>query len=167
MSWQQPNGIDSRNRHTSVRRQKQRARFIPSLESLEDRTCPTTVTPRPAGIGVFSSGTWILRLTATAGDANAGAFSFGYNGATPVSGDWTGTGTDGIGVFDNGNWALRNTADAGTGTPDLTFQYGWAGAIPVLEKALSRAPRDYLADSNEAASFLLMSRLRDWSGAKA
>ena len=36
-----------------------------------------------------------------------------------------------------------------------------------LVDRLSRAARDYLADSNEAASFLLMSRLRDWSGAKA
>jgi hypothetical protein len=36
-----------------------------------------------------------------------------------------------------------------------------------LVERLSRAAHDYLADSNEAASFLLMSRLRDWSGAKA
>jgi len=36
-----------------------------------------------------------------------------------------------------------------------------------LVERLSRAAHDYLADSKEAASFLLMSRLRDWSGAKA
>ena len=36
-----------------------------------------------------------------------------------------------------------------------------------LVERLSRAARDYLADSNEAPSFLLMSRLRDWSGSKA
>ena len=36
-----------------------------------------------------------------------------------------------------------------------------------LVERLSRAARDYLADSKEAASFLLMSRLRDWTGAKA
>jgi hypothetical protein len=36
-----------------------------------------------------------------------------------------------------------------------------------LVERLSRAARDYLADSNEAASYLLMSRMRDWSGAKA
>jgi hypothetical protein len=36
-----------------------------------------------------------------------------------------------------------------------------------LVERLSHAARDYLADSNEAASFLLMSRLRDWSASKA
>jgi hypothetical protein len=36
-----------------------------------------------------------------------------------------------------------------------------------LVDRLSRAARDYLADSNEAASFLLMSRMREWSEAKA
>jgi hypothetical protein len=36
-----------------------------------------------------------------------------------------------------------------------------------LVERLSGAARDYLADSNEAASFLLMTRLRDWTGAKA
>ena len=36
-----------------------------------------------------------------------------------------------------------------------------------LVERLSRAAGDYLADSKEAPSFLLMSRLRDWSGAKA
>ena len=36
-----------------------------------------------------------------------------------------------------------------------------------LVERLSSAARDYLADSNEAASFLLMSRLREWSPLKA
>ena len=36
-----------------------------------------------------------------------------------------------------------------------------------LVERLSRAAGDYLADSNEAASFLLMSRMRDWHAAKA
>lgn len=36
-----------------------------------------------------------------------------------------------------------------------------------LVERLSRAARDYLAESHEAASFLLMSRLRDWSAPKA
>ena len=35
-----------------------------------------------------------------------------------------------------------------------------------LVERLSRAAGDYLADSNEAASFLLMSRMRDWNSAK-
>ena len=36
-----------------------------------------------------------------------------------------------------------------------------------LVERLSRAADDYLADSKEAASFLLMSRMRDWNAAKA
>jgi hypothetical protein len=35
-----------------------------------------------------------------------------------------------------------------------------------LVERLSRAARDYLADSNDAASFMLIPRLRDWSAAK-
>ena len=36
-----------------------------------------------------------------------------------------------------------------------------------LVERLSSAARDYLDDSNEAALFLLASRLREWSPAKA
>jgi hypothetical protein len=36
-----------------------------------------------------------------------------------------------------------------------------------LIERLSRAAHDYLADSKEAASFLLVSRLRDWKASKA
>jgi hypothetical protein len=35
-----------------------------------------------------------------------------------------------------------------------------------MVERLSSAARDYLTHSNESASFVLMSRLRDWSGAK-
>jgi hypothetical protein len=43
---------------------------------------------------------------------------------------------------------------------------GEKGYKKSLVERLSRAARDYLADSNEAASFMLMHRLRDWIGAK-
>ena len=36
-----------------------------------------------------------------------------------------------------------------------------------LVERLSRAARDYLADSKEAASFMLASRTRDWKTGKA
>lgn len=36
-----------------------------------------------------------------------------------------------------------------------------------LVERLSRAAHDYLVDSHEASSFVLISRLRDWKGAKA
>jgi hypothetical protein len=43
---------------------------------------------------------------------------------------------------------------------------GEKGYKKSLVERLSRAARDYLAESNEAASFMLMHRLRDWIGAK-
>ena len=49
----------------------------------------------------------------------------------------------------------------------IPLEPGDKGYKKSLVERLSRAARDYLADSKEAASFLLMSRLRDWSGAKA
>ena len=36
-----------------------------------------------------------------------------------------------------------------------------------LVERLSRAARDYLADSKEAASYLLVNRMRDWKASKA
>ncbi len=44
---------------------------------------------------------------------------------------------------------------------------GEKGYKKSLVERLSRAARDYLANSNDAASFMLMSRLRDWNAAKA
>lgn len=43
---------------------------------------------------------------------------------------------------------------------------GQKGYKKALVERLSRAARDYLADSDEAASFLLMSRMRDWASGK-
>ena len=36
-----------------------------------------------------------------------------------------------------------------------------------LVERLSRAAREHLADSNEASSFMLVPRLREWSAAKS
>ena len=41
------------------------------------------------------------------------------------------------------------------------------GYKKLLVERLSRAARDYLADSDEAASFLLVPRLRDWKASRA
>ena len=49
----------------------------------------------------------------------------------------------------------------------IPLDAGEKGYKKSLVERLSRAARDYLADSNEAASFMLMHRLRDWIGAKA
>ena len=49
----------------------------------------------------------------------------------------------------------------------IPLEPGDKGYKKSLVERLSRAARDHLAESKEAASFLLMSRLRDWSSAKA
>ena len=49
----------------------------------------------------------------------------------------------------------------------IALDPGEKGYKKSLVERLSRAARDHLADSNEAASFMLMNRMRDWSGAKA
>jgi hypothetical protein len=43
---------------------------------------------------------------------------------------------------------------------------GEKGYKKSLVERLSRAARDYLADSHDAASFMLMNRLRDWNAGK-
>ena len=44
---------------------------------------------------------------------------------------------------------------------------GEKGYKKSLVERLSRAAHDYLADSKEAASYLLLNRLRDWKAGKA
>ncbi len=114
-------------------------RFIPFLETLEDRTVPAgTVFPASdlaAHAGVFdpATATWYLRSTNAAGPADAGQFQFGPGGGIAVSGDWVGNGESGIGVFDpkTGTWYLRNEPSAGAPDAGL-FQFGAPGWIPVV-----------------------------------
>lgn len=59
--------------------------------------------------------------------------NFGFAGAIPVSGDWTGDGLTKIGVYANASWYL-DTNNSGTwnGTPTDTFYFfGFPGATPV------------------------------------
>ena len=49
----------------------------------------------------------------------------------------------------------------------IPLEPGDEGYKKSLVDRLSRAAHDYLTDSKDAASFMLMSRLRDWKGAKA
>ena len=49
----------------------------------------------------------------------------------------------------------------------IALDPGEKGYKKSLVERLSRAARDYLSDSNEAGSFMLMHRMRDWNAAKA
>ena len=86
---------------------------------------PTTATTT---IGMYRGGTYYLRNSNTAGNADL-AFTYGSAGDIPVTGDWNGDGIDTIGMYRNGVFYLRNTNTAGNA--DLAFTYGTAGDIPV------------------------------------
>jgi hypothetical protein len=128
MNWFRAMGRGSKDPLPALRRKHRRPRFVPSLDVLEDRQCPT-------GIGIFGGGSWALRLTADSGPPDAGAFGYGYPGALPVVGHWDSnipSGKDGIGIFDprTATWGLRDTATSGA--PDIKpFQFGPTGGVPV------------------------------------
>lgn len=75
---------------------------------------------------------WSLRNTNNSGGIDYGTFGFDLGAwGKPVSGDWDSNGSDEVGVMDNyGGWYLRTTKD--TGSPNITFQYGFSGATPVI-----------------------------------
>jgi hypothetical protein len=85
------------------------------------------------GIGTYApaSGTWTLSNTLPAGTGPAIApFSFWQgSGSYPVVGDWDGDGDDTIGTKRGTTWALRN--ENGNGGPDLSFDFGAAGDLPL------------------------------------
>ncbi len=102
-------------------------RFRPVVEALEDRCLPS--------VGIFdpATGTWYLRASNTLGPPDSGPFAYGAPGWSPVSGDWSGSGSPGIGVFDPATaaWYLKNDPEAGA--PDTApFAYGGPGWIPVV-----------------------------------
>ena len=88
--------------------------------------------PPPGNLGVFSGVYWYLDMydTGTFGVGD-GPFTFGFAGATPVVGDWDGSGKTELGVYNQGTWWL----DTATGVQ--TFSFGFPSTpgntvIPVV-----------------------------------
>jgi parallel beta-helix repeat protein len=79
-------------------------------------------------IGMFRSGTFLLRNSNTAGIADL-TFVYGKTGDIPIIGDWNGDGKDSIGVFRNGMFYLRNSNTAGNA--ELAFGFGQSGNKPL------------------------------------
>ena len=81
-------------------------------------------------LGVFSGGYWYLDRNGDgvwdAGDGNPVAFA--PAGATPVVGDWDGSGKTELGYYLNGTWYLRTT----TGIEQFTFGFTGSDVIPVV-----------------------------------
>ena len=62
------------------------------------------------------------------------AYNFGWSGATPVVGDWSGSGTAKIGVFYNGSWYLDYIGNGvwDGGVIDKAYAWGGAGDTPIV-----------------------------------
>ncbi len=105
-------------------------------------TSTPTNTPVPAhidSIGVYRSGTFLLRLHNSTGYADI-SVAFTISGKPyPVVGDWTGGGFDTVGVFNqnNGQFSLRNSNTPGT--PDEQFTLGNPNDTPLSGKWLVSA----------------------------
>ena len=84
------------------------------------------------GLGVYSGGVWYIHVNGTTKLAGVPA---SWAGATPVTGDWNGTGKTEIGLFDSttDTWWL-NTAGDGIFKSSETFTFGFGGSdvVPVV-----------------------------------
>ncbi|MDX1962680.1 MAG: SdrD B-like domain-containing protein [Pirellulales bacterium] len=59
-------------------------------------------------------------------------FHYGTNIDHPVTGDWTGQGSDSIGVYNNGEWRLDVDGDGKFSPIDLAASYGANGDQPIV-----------------------------------
>ena len=80
------------------------------------------------GADINQTGTWII---ADANGMPVKKYQFGINGATPVTGDWNGSGVTKIGVFINGLWFLDLDGDGRWDESDLWAKLGQEGDKPV------------------------------------
>ncbi len=81
------------------------------------------------------NGVWVVDANAdNVFDQGDQYFFFGFTGAIPVVGDWTGSGTDKIGVFDpsSGNWYLDLNGNGNYDPGEGPFQFGQAGDLPAV-----------------------------------
>jgi hypothetical protein len=95
--------------------------------------------PYPARPAVVRDHSWLLRDTLSPGAPDRPVFTLGADGDVSLMADWTGAGiaTAGVvrgartGIKGRGNltWYLRHVE--GAGQPDLIFDYGVPGDIPV------------------------------------
>lgn len=120
----------SRNHGEHGRTRNQAPRILAALALAAVLVAPRGEGAGPAiGIGVYRSGVFYLRKTASAGEADL-KVAFGEPGDIPVTGDWNGDGITDLGVYRQGTFLLRT--DAGSGPPDQTVRYGEPGDTPVV-----------------------------------
>ena len=87
----------------------------------------------PSNLGVFSGGYWYRDMIGNGvwGSGDGSPIALGWAGATPVAGDWDGSGKTEIGVYNDGTWWLDTTSGV------ETFTFGFPSSpgnlvIPVV-----------------------------------
>ncbi len=104
------------------------------------QTVEVTQPPRMArGVGIFRDGWWALDANGNGAwdEGTDKSYGFGWEGVTPVPGDWNGDGIDEIGVFDgyhwyldlNGNGVLGRHADRRRGPVRLARRHAVRGRL--------------------------------------
>jgi hypothetical protein len=95
--------------------------------------------PKAAKIGTYNAGQWYLDMNGNGtwdGAPPDLSADIGWPGATYVTGDWSGDGTEKIGVFYNGYWYLDYDGNGvwDGGVNDKAYVFGWAdpNVIPVV-----------------------------------
>jgi hypothetical protein len=92
--------------------------------------------PPRAKIGTYNAGNWSLDMNGNGGASGTLNASFGWPGATYITGDWNGDGHAKIGVYYNGFWYLDYDGNGvwDGGVVDKQYVFGWAdpNVIPVV-----------------------------------
>jgi hypothetical protein len=93
----------------------------------------------PVKIGTYNAGQWLLDVNGNGtwdGDPPDLTASFGWAGATYITGDWNGDGRTKIGVYYNGFWYLDYDGNGiwDGGVKDKQYVFGWSdpNVIPVV-----------------------------------
>lgn len=112
---------------------------VDSATYRHDAACLHPTLDYPARPAVVSGTTWAMRSVLTSGPATE-VVEYGQPGDVPLMADWTGAGiatpavVRGVRRGPAGDTALtwHVRQGEGEGTPDLVFEYGRAGDIPVV-----------------------------------
>ncbi|HJR91454.1 MAG TPA: twin-arginine translocation signal domain-containing protein [Acidimicrobiia bacterium] len=104
-----------------------------------DAGCLHQTIDYPARPAVYSGSTWALRAALTSGPASS-TYDYGQPGDVALMADWSGSGVATSAVVRGTRhgpvgdttltWHIRQVE--GSGRPDLAFEYGEAGDIPVV-----------------------------------
>jgi hypothetical protein len=114
-------------------------------------------------LGAYNLGGWFLDTNVNDRlDPDEGVKFFGWQGLTPVPGDWNGDGTDDFGVCVNSTWYLDLNGDGVMNDGSISF--GWEGTLPVVGD-WNGDGRDEIGVFKDGAWFRDVNANRQWDSA--